>query len=211
MWFLYKTPVFIPRAWTKTEISDLLPHLVHIVIEWPLLPYPCSHFYFDINFGDILYLKEKRPGSPLLIWIQSVAKFDIKVKVTTWIGHLCDFSATGYDNLGSKNRTSGINYYGNECTTYSNQLDDNFYCSANCNSATQYFAYAVKSKQNLNFWIFQQRNIWEFRGKNTTALGIRRADALHHYNVCHHYRVPQNLDPNTGTPPLTRFSNNTVF
>ena len=77
------------------------------------------------------------------------------------------------------------------CTTYSNQLNDNFYCSANCNSATQYFAYAVKSKQNLNFWIFQQRNIWEFRGKNTTALGIRRADALHHYNVCHHYRVPQ--------------------
>ena len=32
-----------------------------------LLPYPCSHFYFDINFG---------------------AKFDIKVKVTTWIGHV---------------------------------------------------------------------------------------------------------------------------
>ena len=45
-----------------------------------------------------------------------------------------------------------MNYYGNECTTtYFNQLVDNFYCSANCNSATQYFAYAVKSKQNLNF------------------------------------------------------------
>ena len=39
------------------------------------MPYPCSHFYFDINFGDRLYSKEKRPG------------FDIKVKLTTWIGH----------------------------------------------------------------------------------------------------------------------------
>ena len=29
------------------------------------MPYPCSHFYFDIK---------------------SVAKIDIKVKVTTWIG-----------------------------------------------------------------------------------------------------------------------------
>ena len=30
------------------------------------MPYACSHFYFDINFVD---------------------RFDIKVKVTTWIGH----------------------------------------------------------------------------------------------------------------------------
>jgi hypothetical protein len=31
-----------------------------------VMPYPCSHFYFDINFGNKLYPKEKRPGSPLL-------------------------------------------------------------------------------------------------------------------------------------------------
>ena len=31
------------------------------------MPYPCSHFYFDIKFG--------------------VTKVDIKVKVTIWIGH----------------------------------------------------------------------------------------------------------------------------
>ena len=31
-----------------------------------LMPYPCSHFYFDIKFGDRLYSKENRPGSPLL-------------------------------------------------------------------------------------------------------------------------------------------------
>ena len=46
-----------------------------------------SHFYFHINFGDRLYSKEKRPGSPLLLWIQSVAKFYTKVKVTAWIWH----------------------------------------------------------------------------------------------------------------------------
>ena len=47
-----------------------------------LMPYPCSHFYFNIKFDDRLYTKEKRPDSPLLFWIWSVAKFDIKVKVT---------------------------------------------------------------------------------------------------------------------------------
>ena len=31
-----------------------------------LMPYPCSYFYFDTNFGDRLYSKEKRSGSPLL-------------------------------------------------------------------------------------------------------------------------------------------------
>ena len=31
-----------------------------------LMPYPCSHFYFDIKFGDRLYSKENRPGSPFL-------------------------------------------------------------------------------------------------------------------------------------------------
>ena len=33
------------------------------------MPYPCSHFYIDINFGDRLYSKEKRLGYPLLFWI----------------------------------------------------------------------------------------------------------------------------------------------
>ena len=31
-----------------------------------LMPCPCSHFNVDIKFGDRLYSKEKRPGSPLL-------------------------------------------------------------------------------------------------------------------------------------------------
>jgi hypothetical protein len=31
-----------------------------------LLPYPCSHFYFDIKFGDRLYSKENRLSWPLL-------------------------------------------------------------------------------------------------------------------------------------------------
>ena len=32
-----------------------------------LLPYPCSHFYFDIKFGDRLYSKEKRRAWPVLL------------------------------------------------------------------------------------------------------------------------------------------------
>ena len=31
-----------------------------------LMPGPCSGKHFDINFGNRLYSKEKRPGSPLL-------------------------------------------------------------------------------------------------------------------------------------------------
>ena len=31
-----------------------------------LMPYPCSHFYFDIKFGDRLYSKEKRGAWPVL-------------------------------------------------------------------------------------------------------------------------------------------------
>ena len=34
-------------------------------VNLTLMPYPFSHFYIDINFGNILYSKEKRPGSPL--------------------------------------------------------------------------------------------------------------------------------------------------
>ena len=50
------------------------------------MPYPCSHFYFDIRFGNRLYSNKKKRAWPVFP-IQSVAKFDIKVKVTTWIGH----------------------------------------------------------------------------------------------------------------------------
>ena len=31
-----------------------------------LMPYPCSHFYFDIKFGDRLYSKEKKRAWPVL-------------------------------------------------------------------------------------------------------------------------------------------------
>ena len=34
-----------------------------------LMPYPCSHFYFDIKFGNRLYSKEKRRVWTLLFWI----------------------------------------------------------------------------------------------------------------------------------------------
>ena len=46
------------------------------------MPYPCSHFYFDIKFGDRLYSKEKRRAWPVLT-------------VTTWIGHKVPIIRTG--------------------------------------------------------------------------------------------------------------------
>ena len=51
-------------------ISSLMVPLIVIYKKFfiipTLLPGPCSHFYFDINFGNRLYSKEKRPGSSLL-------------------------------------------------------------------------------------------------------------------------------------------------
>ena len=46
----------------------------------------CKIFYFDIKFGDRLYSKEKSLASSLLNIISDI-KIDIKVKVTTWVGH----------------------------------------------------------------------------------------------------------------------------
>ena len=89
----FKNGTKIQPFWTKGcfhlfQQSPKVP-VIYFKGKWlNLLPYPCSHFYFDINFGDRLYSKENRPGSPLPFWIKSVAKFDIKVKVTTWIGHM---------------------------------------------------------------------------------------------------------------------------
>ena len=71
----------------RTE-PDLLD-IIQLSSNPVLLPYPCSHFFFDIKFGHRLYSKEKRSTLPLLFWIWSFAKIDIKVKVTTWIGHKC--------------------------------------------------------------------------------------------------------------------------
>ena len=60
---------------TFTQIQKMilfwgnLAKLVHEVFQIIVLvkPYPYSHFYFDINFGDkLVHPKEKRPGSLLL-------------------------------------------------------------------------------------------------------------------------------------------------
>ena len=54
-----------PLAWSLTPLISNAPIFKFV----NLMPYPCSHFYFDIKFGDRLYSKENRPGSPLLFWI----------------------------------------------------------------------------------------------------------------------------------------------
>ena len=47
--------------------------------------------YYKVNHKATLYSKEKRRAWPLLFWIYSVAKINIKVKVTAWIGHLLQY------------------------------------------------------------------------------------------------------------------------
>ena len=47
-------------------IKDFDNRIVTFLPGQSFMPYPCSHFYFDIKFGDRLYSKENRPGSPLL-------------------------------------------------------------------------------------------------------------------------------------------------
>ena len=55
----------IPYWYTRTNQFEEKIALFYCI----LMPYPCSQFYFDIKFGDRLYSKENRPGSPLLFWI----------------------------------------------------------------------------------------------------------------------------------------------
>ena len=47
-----------------------------LVLNLRQLPYPCSHFYFGINFGNRLYSKEKRPRAN-----------DFKGQITSKIQH----------------------------------------------------------------------------------------------------------------------------
>ena len=42
---------------------------IRLSFIYTLLPYSCNHFYFDINFSNRLYSKEKRRAWPLLFWI----------------------------------------------------------------------------------------------------------------------------------------------
>ena len=65
----------------RQATTQLVTQTYHIVCEqkkrnfhlsstsWTLMPYSCSHFYFDIKFSDRLYSKDKRTAWPLLFWI----------------------------------------------------------------------------------------------------------------------------------------------
>ena len=89
-WFFFENSCFSNQCIKLRKMSwnfKLQIFCYFLVLLWHM-PYPCSHFYFDIKFGDRLYSKEKRRAWPVLFWIKYVAKFDIKVKVTTWIGHM---------------------------------------------------------------------------------------------------------------------------
>ena len=42
-----------------------------------LMPYPCGHLYFDINFGNRLYSNQKRPGSSLLLMLANLRELRV--------------------------------------------------------------------------------------------------------------------------------------
>ena len=52
-------PFYSKEVFVCNKMALTFAWLVEIK-SMTLLPYPCSHFYFDINFGDRLYSKEKR-------------------------------------------------------------------------------------------------------------------------------------------------------
>ena len=54
----FEKRIIMPQAGFEPTTSWLL--------ERSLMPYPCSHFYFDTKFGDRLYSKEKRRVWPVL-------------------------------------------------------------------------------------------------------------------------------------------------
>ena len=60
IWYQRKSD-YMDRAWECPRKLTKKPA--------SFMPYPCSHFYFDIKFGDRLYSKEKRTAWPLLFWI----------------------------------------------------------------------------------------------------------------------------------------------
>ena len=53
----------------KTHLWSFPAKYTNFSCTSSLLPYPCSHFYFDIKFGNRLYSNEKRRTWPLLVWI----------------------------------------------------------------------------------------------------------------------------------------------
>ena len=107
---------------------------VSAVVVFGHMPYSCSHFYFDINFGNRLYSKEKRPGSPLLFWIQSDTKFDIKVKVTTWT-----------------RQKNGVTRMELNLSVWLPRLPENKLCVCTCNTEFEWYVSRLKKFESHDF------------------------------------------------------------
>ena len=79
--WIWKATVIIPNATLHTyrifkkssfENFKLTKRICTIQQDFKrhnLMPYPCSHFYFDIKFGNRLYSKEKGKAWPVLFWL----------------------------------------------------------------------------------------------------------------------------------------------
>ena len=61
---------WISLFYTDIGLLNFLMFHFNFVTSLPcLMPYPCSHFYFDIKFGNRLYSKEMGRAWPVLFWI----------------------------------------------------------------------------------------------------------------------------------------------
>ena len=66
--------LWLSGLWTSCTVTVFQNVLKCFKMNWYchrskcIMPYSCSHFYFDINFCNIFYLKEKRPALDTLGW-----------------------------------------------------------------------------------------------------------------------------------------------
>ena len=56
----YITLNCLDNGTNKSLAKSLMFQNIILLYFFRLMPYPCSHFYFDIKFGDRLYSKENR-------------------------------------------------------------------------------------------------------------------------------------------------------
>ena len=69
----FKTLALLEQPVVNIDMSGLIKKNQE---AYSLMPGPCSHFYFDINFGNRSYWKEKRQGSPLLFRIYVIFSYE---------------------------------------------------------------------------------------------------------------------------------------
>ena len=54
--------MYLKKVFIKEKNKAFFKNIPNVLHAWAdrLMPYPCSQFYVDINFGNRLYSKDKR-------------------------------------------------------------------------------------------------------------------------------------------------------